>query len=177
MLPFCERVVSVRREHIRPDWTRSIPVSKQPQTIGEHLRKQRFVRGLRQSEAAKTLGVSTVTLSRWECDKVYPTWLQQPAVTKWLGYNPFTDPALGSPKGNESKSVAFLAPNAKANIGWAIIEHCLKVRKALKQFAKELGLSPKTVWNWKTGRRKPCAVLKKRIEAALGVEALEASDK
>jgi DNA-binding XRE family transcriptional regulator len=108
------------------------------------------------------MGISTVTLSRWECDKVYPTWPQQPGVAAFLGFNPFTNPALGSPKGNEPNGGAFLSPDAPANIGQAIIRHCLKVRKTRQQIAKELGLSPKTVWNWVTGRRHPNSHLRTR---------------
>src|SRR4051812_31836817 len=53
MLPLCERVLSVPRKQISPVWTRSFPVSKQPKTLGEQLRKKRFDLGLRQSEIAK----------------------------------------------------------------------------------------------------------------------------
>jgi transcriptional regulator with XRE-family HTH domain len=126
--------------------------------------------GIFQEEAARRLEVSTVTLSRWECDKVYPTWPQQPAVTTYLGYDPFTNPTLGSPKGNEPKGVAFLSSETPSNIGQAIIRHCIKERKTRQQIAKELGLSPKTVWNWLTGRRQPSALLRKRIEAVLESE-------
>ena len=113
------------------------------------------------------LGVSTVTLSRWECDRVYPTWGQQPAVTKYLGFDPFTNPAFGSPKGTETQGVAFLSLEAPINLGQAIIRHCIKARKTRKQFAKELGLNPKTVWNWVTERRQPSALLQKRIKTFL----------
>jgi hypothetical protein len=39
MLTFCERQMRIVRENVAPDWTRSFPVSKQPQTIGEYLKK------------------------------------------------------------------------------------------------------------------------------------------
>ena len=42
MLPFCDRTARVARTDIAPIWTRSFPISKQPQSIGEHLRKKRF---------------------------------------------------------------------------------------------------------------------------------------
>ena len=62
---------------------------------------------IRQSQAAERLGVSNRTLSQWECDRVYPTWPQQPGVAAYLGYDPFTDPALGRRGANESSGVAF----------------------------------------------------------------------
>jgi DNA-binding XRE family transcriptional regulator len=85
MLPFCDRVVNPPRKDISPVWTRSFPVSKQPQTIGVHLRKRRFSLELRQSEAAHKLGLSKRTLSLWECDKVYPTWQYHARVVRYLG--------------------------------------------------------------------------------------------
>jgi hypothetical protein len=108
MLLFCERTISVSRSKYLPSHNRGIPVPKKPKTIGEFLRKRRLELGLRQSEAARRLGISTVTLSRWECDKVYPTWTQQPGVVTYLGPDPFINPVLGSPKSNETKAVAFL---------------------------------------------------------------------
>ena len=146
-----------------PSRNRGIPVPREPKTIGEHLRRRRLELGIFQSEAARKLGVSTVTLSRWECGKVYPTWPQQPAVAAYLGFNPFTNPTLGSPKGNERSGVAILSPKSSDNIGQAIIRHCMKARKTRKQAAKEMGLSPKTVWNWVTGRRQPNARLRARV--------------
>jgi hypothetical protein len=70
MLPFCDRVVSVARKDVAPVWTRSFPISKEPITLGQHLKKKRFGAGIRQSEAARILGVSARTLSLWECDRL-----------------------------------------------------------------------------------------------------------
>jgi len=35
------------------------------------------------------LQVSTVSLSRWECDKIYPTRPYHANIVRYLGYNPF----------------------------------------------------------------------------------------
>jgi transcriptional regulator with XRE-family HTH domain len=77
MSPFCERVLSASRIDYLPSHNRGIPVPKNPITIGGHLRKKRLQLRLFQSEAASRLKVSTVTLSRWECDKAYPAWQYQ----------------------------------------------------------------------------------------------------
>lgn len=119
--------------------------------------------GIFQTEAARRLGVSTVTLSRWECDKVYPTWSQQPGVVAYLGHDPFINSALGSPKSNETHGVAFLTSETPANIGQEIVHHCIKTRKTRKQFAKEIGISPKIIWGWETGRHHPSVALQRRI--------------
>jgi len=89
MLPFCDRRMSVPRKDVQPVWTRSFPISKEPTTLGEHLKKKRFGAGIRQSEAAQMLGISNVSLSLWECDKLFPTALYHTCIIKYLGYNPF----------------------------------------------------------------------------------------
>jgi len=155
MLPFYERVVSVSRKDIAPVWTRSFPIAKEPATLGQHLRKKRFSAGLRQLEAARILGVSNRTLSLWETDRVYPAWAFQPRLTAYLGYDPFNDPTLGSPKGNEPSCVAFLSPDAPVTIGQKIRQYRLKLRKTRKQLASELGVSVKTLWGWETNRWQP----------------------
>jgi transcriptional regulator with XRE-family HTH domain len=160
----------MQRKDISPVWTRSFPVSKQPQTIGEHLRKRRFELGIRQSEAAQRLGVSDRTLSQWECDRVYPTWPQQPDVAAYLGYDPFTNPILGRPGGNEPSGVAFLSSEAPASIGQQIVNRRLSLKKTRKQCAKELGVSVKTLWSWETGRCRPSAVLLKRVRDLIGLD-------
>jgi hypothetical protein len=70
MLPFCERTVNVERQDISPVWIRSFPVSKQPKTIGEHLRKQRFNLGMRQSQAAEFLMVTCAFFGLTSCNKM-----------------------------------------------------------------------------------------------------------
>ena len=116
-----------------------------------------------QSEAARQLSVSTVTLSRWETDKVYPTWPQQPKIVEFLGYNPFTTPELGRPTGNETHGVAFLSPTAPETFGQRLRNRRLELKKNRAQFAKELGVSVKTLWGWETDRRNPSRALRDRI--------------
>ena len=91
-LPFCDRRVRVPREKYLPSHNRGIRVPKTPTTIGGHLRKRRLQLKILQSEAARRLQVSTVTLSRWERDTRYPTWPLQPRVVEYLGYDPFNNP-------------------------------------------------------------------------------------
>ena len=158
MLPFCDRTITVARKNIAPVWTRSFPIAKEPVTLGHHLKKKRFLAGVRQREAAAKLGVSTRTLSLWECDRIYPAWAFQPRLAAYLGYDPFTDQTLGRPKGNETSRVAFLSPDAPITLGQKIKQHRLKLRKTRKQMASELGVSVKTLWGWETDRWQPTAV-------------------
>ena len=39
------------------------------------------------------LGVSMVSLSRRECDRVFPTAPHHPQIVEYLGYDPFTTTA------------------------------------------------------------------------------------
>jgi transcriptional regulator with XRE-family HTH domain len=174
MLPFCDRVVSVPRKDVAPVWTRSFPIAKEPTTLGQHLKKKRFLAGVRQREAALKLGFSARTLSLWECDRIYPSWAFQPLLIAYLGYDPFTEPTLGSPKRNETSCVALLSPDAPITVGQKIKQSRLKLRKTRKQMALELGVSVKTLWGWETNRRKPATLGQKQIAKLLQWEALNA---
>jgi transcriptional regulator with XRE-family HTH domain len=157
MLSFCDRTITVARKHIAPVWPRSFPIAKEPTTLGQHLKKKRFLSGIRQREAAVKLGVSARTLSLWECDRIYPAWAFQPRLAAYLGYDPFTEPMLGSPKRNETSCVAFLSKDAPVTLGQKLMQHRLKLRKTRKQMASELGVSVKTLWGWETDRWLPTA--------------------
>jgi DNA-binding XRE family transcriptional regulator len=170
MLPFCERVVSVPRKDVAPVWTRSFPISKEPTTLGQHLKKKRFLAGIRQSEAALKLGVSNRTLSLWETDRVYPAWAFQPRLIAYLGYDPFNDPTLGRPKGNEPSCVAFLSQSGPLSLGHQIIKRRMELRKNREQCAEEMGISAKTLQAWETNRYQPSSALLKRLVKCLGLD-------
>ncbi len=89
MLPLYERTIRVSRAKYLPSRHRGIPIPKEPTTMGGHLRRRRFQLKIYQPEAARRLGVTTVSLSRWECDKVFPTAPHHDQIISYLGYNPF----------------------------------------------------------------------------------------
>jgi hypothetical protein len=89
MLPFCDRTVRIPRDRYLPSRNRGIPVPKDPTTVGGHLRKRRLQLRIFQSQAARRLRVSLVSLSKWECDKIFPTAPHHPRIVEYLGYNPF----------------------------------------------------------------------------------------
>ena len=131
--------------------------------MGQHLKKKRFMAGLRQKQIAVKLGVSARTLSLWECDRIVPAWAFQPRLIDYLGFDPFTDLTPGRPKGNETSRVAFLTPDAPATTGEKIKQRRLKLRKTRRQLALELGVSVKTLWGWETNRWKPSPQFGKRL--------------
>jgi len=167
MLPFCERRLRLPRTDVAPVWTRSWPIAKEPTTLGQHLKKKRFMSGLRQTQTAGKLGVSCRTLSLWECDRIYPAWAFQPRLIAYLGYDPFTETGLPNAKSNETQDVAFLSQDKPLSIGQKIRNFRLKSRKTRLQLAKEWAISPKSLWSWETGIREPSSLLKKRIGGVL----------
>jgi DNA-binding transcriptional regulator YiaG len=164
-LPFCERVVSIQRSRYLPSRNRGIPVPKEPTTIGGHLRKRRLQLQIHQSEAAVRLKVSTVTLSRWECDKVYPTWEHHPRLIEYLGYDPFPSCGLRDPYGNEPLVVAFLS---SATLGEHIRRRRLELKMTVKKCAQILKVDAKIVHGWEKHRHQPSAGQEKRIIVFLG---------
>jgi len=167
MLPSCDRVLRASRATYLPSTNRGIPVPKNPTNLGGHLRRRRLELRLVQAEAAGKLGVSTVTLSKWECDRRYPAWTKQAKVVAYLGYNPFDDPMLGRPLANETPGVAFVALKSSRQIGDRIRLRRLQLRKTRSQLAHETGLSLKTLWNWEHHKRTPSPRLRGVIMAAL----------
>ena len=170
MLPFWKRTVHVPRKDISPVWTRSFPVAKRPKTLGEQLRKRRFDSGLRQAEVAKKLEISNRTLSCWECDRIYPTWEYWPRIIGYLGYDPFTEPSLGSRKCNETRGVAFSSLENPVSLGKKLIKRRLETRKSRLHCAREMGVSVKTLAAWERDCRDPSTELKGRIVAFLGYD-------
>ena len=163
MLPLCERRLKLPRTDVAPVWTRSWPIAKEPTTLGEHLKKKRFQAGLRQAQIARILKVSSRTLSLWECDRIYPAWDSQPRLIAYLGFDPFTETGLKTPKGNETDGVAYFSTDAPVSIGQKIRLFRLKSRKTRKQFAFELGVSIKTLWGLETNRWQPSPKCRKLL--------------
>lgn len=168
-LPCCDRHVRIPRAKYLPSHNRGILIPREPISIGGHLRRRRLQLKLLQSEAARRLRVSPVTLSRWERDTVYPTWPLQPRVIEYLGYSPFTNPELGRPKSNETQFVVILAPKGPDSIRLALRKHRLKMRKNQKQFAQILGICDRTLRDWEMGRRSPCRSMRQRLSRVLGI--------
>lgn len=168
MLPSSDRVVSVLRNKYLPSRNRGILIPKEPTTIGGHLRKRRLELKVFQTKVARRLGVSTVTLSKWERDRLYPTWPYWPRIIAFLGHDPFDNRALGRPKGNESRDVASLSKLPADSLGHQIIRQRLVVNKSRKELADELGVSVKTLWGWEVNRRKPSNTLQQRVMEFVG---------
>jgi transcriptional regulator with XRE-family HTH domain len=64
-----------------------------PTTIGEHIKHVRSERGLRQVDAAEAIGVSAATILHWEAGHTEPPVKFMPAIVRFLGYEPWPEPA------------------------------------------------------------------------------------
>ena len=67
------------------------------------------------------------------------------------------------PEATNPQALPFYQPALQINLGCQIVTECLKAKQTRKEFVRKLGLSPKTVWNWQTGRRRPSEALLRRI--------------
>ena len=83
MLPFTE----YKRKNPRPS-----AVLENPQTIGEHIKRERQLRGLRQCDVATELGVNTFTICNWENGQAVGRPRYYPIIIDWLEYDPFPEP-------------------------------------------------------------------------------------
>jgi DNA-binding XRE family transcriptional regulator len=61
--------------------------------VGEHLKKARLDRGIRQKEAARSIACRPATLGTWEKGRVAPDIRFWPAILRFLGYDPWPEPA------------------------------------------------------------------------------------
>jgi transcriptional regulator with XRE-family HTH domain len=69
---------------------------KNPEILGEHIRKIRIDRGLYQRKAAEIIGVTESTVTNWE-KGTDPEQKQVPKIIEFLGYVPFEFPESDSP--------------------------------------------------------------------------------
>jgi DNA-binding XRE family transcriptional regulator len=130
-------------------------IPKNPQTWGEHIKKQRFELGLFQSQVAKIIGVTECTISNWEKNYCKPMLWIIPKIIKFLGYKPKLLPTLTL--GQRIKSYRCL--------------HGINQ----EELAHQLDVDPATLGRWERDECKPKRNLKKRLEAFLNVLRLDQS--
>jgi len=114
-----------------------------PQTIGQHLKKRRLDLRLTQSQAARIFGITYNTLSHWEIGQTEPEVCMLPAITQFLGYSPYPAPT------NFSEKIAALR---------------MRLGLGKQRLADLLEADVKSVRNWESGRTKPLARWKKKLE-------------
>ena len=127
-----------------------LPFVLDPKTLGQHLRKRRWVLKQLQREAAAEIGVNKWTYMGWETNGVMPCVSLVPRVVKYLGYNPCEPTVPPSSFG-----------------GWL---GATRRRFGLSREAigDHLGVDKSTVGDWEEDVRMPSAENRERLEAILG---------
>ncbi len=68
------------------------PYPREPQTVGDHLKRRRYELGLSQKEVRQQLQVGVMTLGRWENNQYTPRVQYFPCIIAFLGYDPYGEP-------------------------------------------------------------------------------------
>lgn len=154
-LPSYERTLHLDRRHFIPAHNRGIPISEQPKTLGQHLRRRRAELKLYQRQAIDILHVSMVTLSKWERDHTYPTWDYHARIIEYLRYDVFKMTGPRDPYSNEPSGVAFFAAGAQKKIGHRIRRKRLERKLTATNCAQLLGVAVRTLRDWEAGTHQP----------------------
>jgi transcriptional regulator with XRE-family HTH domain len=85
-VPFCRQTPLTLKALRAKDYSRN------PQNLGEHLKKRRRELGLYQRDAAERMGILTDTYANWEKGKTEPVASQFRPVMDFLGYDPTPAP-------------------------------------------------------------------------------------
>lgn len=134
-LPFCQVRLSARKPSPRV-------VLQEPRTWGEHLRRQRILRGLLQKEVANEIGVCPDTVLNWEANRNTPPVHLLPRITTFLRYCPWTAPQTPGERFRQVRVGLGLTQKAAAAL---------------------LGVDPATVTRWESGQRRPPAGYRQRL--------------
>ena len=125
-----------------------VQIPKEPQTIGEHIRRRRRAAKIFQRNVAARIGVDSTSIHNWETNLSKPCLKYMPAIIEFLGYNPL--------------------PTAD---GWA--ERLVIGRTALglsqEEAARRIGVDPSTLARWEQGVREPQRKAAERAERFLAV--------
>jgi len=113
-------------------------------TIGDHLRKKRLDLKLFQKDVAKIIGCDECSIWNWENNYNEPVLKFIPKIIDFLGYVPYDVSKLSF--GERIKII-------RQSNGLTI-----------RELARELGVDPKTIWNWEKGEHKPTKELRERLE-------------
>jgi len=95
--------------------------------VGEHLKKARLDRGIRQRDAARSIGCRPAALGSWESGRVAPDVRFWPAILAYLGYDPRPEPAGFGGRIRAEREAEGLSD---------------------RELARKLGLDPGTVGAW-----------------------------
>lgn len=121
-------------------------VEKEPETLGERLKRARVSRGLTQKEAALLLKVDAGTVLNWE-QGTSPAITLMPRILQFLGYDPFPEPTTLSGRMQAKRRA----------MGWTI-----------REAAEQLGVYEGTWAEWEATGLIAWERYRERLEIFLG---------
>ena len=125
--------------------------TREPITLGDHLRRRRIELGLYQKDVAARLGVTAPTVWNWE-NRGSVDLRFIPRVIEFLGYNPIPQP-----------------DDLLERLAWYKQVNGL----TLEQLGVEMGRDPEQVADWLSGRHFPCRKNITFVEKFLNTTLLE----
>ena len=117
-------------------------------TLGDHVRAVRLERGMLQREVADVIGVRRGTINKWECNRGDPRAVDAPAISEFLGDDPFPS------------SQSLVAQLKRWRLGAG-----LSARAA----ARHIGVGEATWAAWERGAMSPAAGFRERFIETFGV--------
>lgn len=121
------------------DRPRSSSYPRNPQTLGEHIRRVKMDRNLLQRDVARSIGANEWTIHNWETNANKPEIRFYPEIMNWLGYCPVV---YVHPLGDRLRLNRHYRGVSATNL------------------AQQVGIDPSTLLAWETGRTIP--LIKKR---------------
>lgn len=118
--------------------------TKNPITVGQHLRKKRIEAGLLQREVANILQVSEDSITFWENGRSVPQIHHYQRIIQFLGYMPF------------EIDISTIA----GQIRWYRYEHGL----SYKAFGKLANFDPATIATWEENKSYPSSKNLKKLQ-------------
>lgn len=118
-------------------------LTKEPVTLGDHLRRRRLELGLFQKDVAIQIGVTTSTVWNWENGWSSITLNCMPKVIEFLDYNPIPWPE-----------------GLMERLAWYKLVNGLPLEK----LGTEMGRDPEQLSDWLSGRHKPSQRNSDKIE-------------
>jgi len=90
LLGICHRTITIQRQVIFKGFRQNLPYPKNPNSLGEHLRKARLDRKVSTPQVAEFVGVDRSSVQRWEADDSIPADHHRAKIVSFLGIDPFT---------------------------------------------------------------------------------------
>jgi transcriptional regulator with XRE-family HTH domain len=123
-----------------------IRIPSEPQTVGDHIRRERLSLKLLQKDVAEQIGVDKTSVFNWEGNYASPDLRYMPAIIQFLGYNPL--PAAD---------------------GWGarLVRQRTTMGLSQRQSANLLGVDAGTLACWERGEREPSGEFLVRVNRFL----------